>query len=254
MTRSSLWNIRSILRNPYLVAILGDMVDHSKPMKLLVIGGTSILSESISQLARIEEYQIETTSRGGKVCSYADTQHELDLSSVSSLEEFLRGISTHRYNRIIVLTGETSGIDVDANGTEEINAYYNTHLINTVYLIDQLLAKLETPGNLIYISSIAATNSSYDCHYSAVKAGVTAYIKSRSRFLSANQSSFSIAPSLIKDTKMYRGMSTNTVANHLVRNKGRLISPNEVAKYVWAQRPETTMAINGQLISVGNEY
>jgi NAD(P)-dependent dehydrogenase (short-subunit alcohol dehydrogenase family) len=114
--------------------------------------------------------------------------------------------------------------------------------------------KLETPGNLIYISSIAASNSSFDCHYSAVKAGVSAYLKSRSRFLDTNQSSFSIAPSLIEGTKMYLEMSPETVANHLVRNKGRLTSVDEISRYVWAQNPEISLALNGKLISVGNEY
>jgi NAD(P)-dependent dehydrogenase (short-subunit alcohol dehydrogenase family) len=236
------------------VAILVYMVNHSKPKKLLVIGGTSILSESLAQLARIENYEIETTSRGGKICRYANNQYELELSSLGNVEEFLRSIATHKYHRIIVLTGEASGIDVNSNATEAINAYYTAHLTNTVYLIDQLLMKLETPGNLIYISSIAASNSSFDCHYSAVKSGVSAYLKSRSRFLESNQSSFSIAPSLIEGTKMYLEMSPKTAANHLVRNKGRLTSPDEVSKYVWAQKPEITMSINGQMISVGNEY
>ena len=230
------------------------MVEHSKPKKLLLIGGTSILSEALAQLARIENYEIETTSRGGKICRYANNQYELDLNSITSVGEFLRKISEHKYHRIIVLTGEASGIDVNTNGTEAINAYYTAHLTNTVYLIDKLLLKLETPGNLIYISSIAASNSSFDCHYSAAKAGVTAYLKSRSRFLDSNQSSFSIAPSLIEGTKMYLEMLPKTVANHIVRNKGRLTSPDEVSKYIWAQKPEITMAMNGQLISVGNEY
>jgi NAD(P)-dependent dehydrogenase (short-subunit alcohol dehydrogenase family) len=236
------------------VSILADMVDHSKPKKLLIVGGTSVLSESLAQLAGIENYEIHSTSRGGKICSYANNQYDLDLSCLGHVEDFLNVISPHKYERIIVLTGKASGIEVNAKASEAINAYYTAHLVNTVHLIDKLLMNLDTQGNLIYISSIAATNSSFDCHYSAVKAGVTAYIKSRSRFLEINQSSFSIAPSLIEGTKMHLEMSAQVVASHLVRNKGRLISVDEVSKYIWALKPEFTMAINGQLISVGNEY
>lgn len=236
------------------MVILDNMVDHSKPKKLLVIGGTSILSENIAHLARLENYEIETTSRGGKICSYADIQYELDLGSLENVENFLLDVSKNKYHRIIILTGEASGIEINSTAAVAIQDYYAAHLINTIYLIDRLMTKLETPGNLVYISSIAATNSSYDCHYSAVKSGVSAYIKSRSRFLANNQSSFSIAPSLILDTKMYLGMSPETVANHLVRNRGRLTSADEVSKFVWAQKPEITMALNGQMISVGNEY
>lgn len=230
------------------------MVDHSKPKKLLVIGGTSILSEKIAHLARLENYEIEITSRGKKICNYADNQYELDLDSLENVKNFLLEVSGNEYHRIIILTGEASGIEVNSTATIAIHGYYTAHLINTIYLIDRLMSNLETPGNLIYISSIAATNSSFDCHYSAVKSGVSAYIKSRSRFLANNQSAFSIAPSLILGTKMYLEMSPETIANHLVRNRGRLTSSDEVSKYVWAQKPETTMAINGQLISVGNEY
>jgi NAD(P)-dependent dehydrogenase (short-subunit alcohol dehydrogenase family) len=230
------------------------MVDHPNPKKLLVIGGTSILSESLAQLARNERYEIDTTTRDGKSCSYASNQYELDLGSLGNVETFLERILMRKYHRIIVITGEASGIEVNSNATDAINAYYTTHLTNTVYLIDKLLMKLETPGNLIYISSIAASNSSFDCHYSAVKAGVSAYLKSRSRFLDTNQSSFSIAPSLIEGTKMYLDMSPETVANHLVRNKGRLTSVDEISRYVWAQNPEISLALNGKLISVGNEY
>ena len=230
------------------------MIDQSKPKKLLVIGGTSILSYALGQLARIEDYEIDVTSRGGKFCSYAHNQYDLDLGTLSHVEEFLRRISQKKYHRIIVLTGEASGIEVNTNAPESLNAYYTAHLVNTVYLIDKLLMTLETQGNLIYISSIAASNSSFDCHYSTVKAGVTAYIKSRSRFLDSEQSTFSVAPSLIEATKMYLEMSSKIVANHIVRNKGRLTSVDEVSKYIWAQKPEITKAINGRLISVGNEY
>lgn len=230
------------------------MIVQSKQKKLLVIGGTSILSESLAQLARLENYEIDATSRGGKLCRYANNQYDLNLSSLSNLEEFLRKISLRKYHRVIVLTGAASGIEVDTNISEAIDAYYTAHLINTVYLIDKLLMKLETEGNLIYISSIAASNSSFDSHYSAVKAGVSAYIKSRSRFLDGNQSSFSIAPSLMHSTRMYLEMSDQVKANHLVRNRGRLTSVDEVSKYIWAQNPQITMAINGRIISVGNEY
>lgn len=236
------------------MAILTSMVDHSKPKNLLVIGGSSILSECIAQLARNDNYEIDTTTRGGKVSGYANNVYELDLNSRDSVTDFLKCIEMRKYERIIVLTGEASGISVNENDSHAINAYYNAHLTHTVYLIDKLLMKLENPGNLIYISSKAASNSSFDCHYSAVKAGVAAYVKSRSRFLNSNQSSFSIAPSLIEGSKMYLEMSPSTLANHLVRNKGRLTSPDEISKYIWGQKPQITMAINGQVISVGNEY
>lgn len=236
------------------MVILVNMVDHSKPKKLLLIGGTSILSENIAHLAQLENYEIETTSRGGQICSYADNQYELDLDSLENVEKFLLDVSGNEYHRIIILTGEASGIEVNSTASVAIHDYYTAHLINTIYLIDKLMTKLETPGNLIYISSIAAKNSSFDCHYSAVKSGVSAYMKSRSRFLANNQSAFSIAPSLILGTKMYLEMSPETVANHLVRNRGRLTSTDEVSKFVWAQKPEISMAVNGQLISVGNEY
>lgn len=230
------------------------MVDHSKSKKLLIIGGTSILSDYLAQLAKKEDYEIEITSRSEKKCKYADNQFKLDLSDQSNILEFLNHTEFNSYRRIVVLTGETSRIEVKSDAKNEIDVYYATHLANTVFLLDKIVKNLENPGNLIYMSSIAAIKSSYDCHYSAVKAGVSAYIRSRSRFLDRNQSMVSIAPSLIDGTRMYLEMSPETIASHLVRNRGRLTSPDEVSKFIWALQPESTVAINGQMISVGNEY
>lgn len=223
-------------------------------MKLLIVGGSSALAEYLGILARSHKYEVTATFRSQETHSNFDSCAFLDLSSISSIEDFLSTHANAKFQRIIILTGSESGIGTNLESISKIESYYATHLVNTIYFLDKILDKLDLVGNLIYLSSIAAINSSFDCHYSAVKAGISAFIKSRSRFLEPNQSAFSVAPSLIEGTRMHDSMSSENLSVHKIRNKGKLASISEIGDFIWAQEPRATIAINGRQISVGNEY
>ena len=217
------------------------------------MGGTSRIFEGIRDRAIQSGYQVYGTTRGSN--DLMDHNFfRLDLANKESVDDFLFQLGDFEFQRILILTGESSIRYCEELESLGISKYYETHLINTIAVIENLIGRLTEPGNLIYISSIAALRSSYDFHYSAVKAGVAAYIKSKSRFLSKNQSIFSLAPSLIIGTRMYDEMSLDTKASHLVRNHGRVSSIEELNNFIWSLEPASTTILNGQTVPVGNDY
>ena len=217
------------------------------------MGGTSRIFEGIRDRAIQSGYQVYGTTRGSN--DLMDHNFfRLDLANKESVDDFQFQLGDFEFQRILILTGESSIRYSEELESLGISKYYETHLINTIAVIENLIGRLTEPGNLIYISSIAALRSSYDFHYSAVKAGVAAYIKSKSRFLSNNQSIFSLAPSLIIGTRMYDEMSLDTKASHLVRNHGRVSSIEELNNFIWSLEPTSTTILNGQTVPVGNDY
>jgi NAD(P)-dependent dehydrogenase (short-subunit alcohol dehydrogenase family) len=229
------------------------MLFQEYPKRVLVVGGTSRIFEGIRDKAIQSDYQVYGTSRGSTELTDRNFLR-LDLANRESVDDFGVQLGEMKFQRILVLTGELSAHFSEEFGSFGISKYYETHLVNTISVIESLIERLTEPGNLIYISSIAALRSSYDYHYSAVKAGVSAYIKSRSRFLHANQSMFSLAPSLLIGTRMYDDMSAETKASHLVRNHGRISSIEELNSFIWSLEPTSTTILNGQTVPVGNDY
>lgn len=217
------------------------------------MGGTSRIFEGIRDKAIHSGYQVYGTTR--VPTGLIDHNFfRLDLANKESIDDFQFQLGEFKFQRILILTGESSFRYSEGLDALNISKFYETHLINTIAVIENLTGRLSESGNLIYVSSIAALRSSYDYHYSAVKAGVAAYIKSKSRFLGAKQSMFSLAPSLIIGTRMYDDMSVDTKASHLVRNHGRISTIDELNNFIWSLEPDGTTILNGQMVPVGNDY
>jgi NAD(P)-dependent dehydrogenase (short-subunit alcohol dehydrogenase family) len=109
-------------------------------------------------------------------------------------------------------------------------------------------------ANMIVIGSIAASRSSFDPHYSAVKSSLEAFVKSYSKKLEFNKSIVTLSPSLIENSKMYKDMDSLTREKHYLHSNNKLLSTKQVADLIFALTPEITANMNGRTLAIGNDY
>jgi NADP-dependent 3-hydroxy acid dehydrogenase YdfG len=169
--------------------------------KVLIIGGTSSLAQPIISKLENNGYEIAAmTFRQVDKIYNNYTWIKLDLYDKHSIEMFFTFLPKHFYSKIIFLSGSGLGRSYKDVAEDEMISFYDAFLINYISLIMNLTHMLEFDGQIVFISSIAADIPIQDAHYSAVKAGVEAFVRSASSQLSDNQSMFSISPATITDS------------------------------------------------------
>jgi NADP-dependent 3-hydroxy acid dehydrogenase YdfG len=188
---------------------------------VLIIGGTSSLAKPIISKLENQGYTIDLMTYRQEDKKYEDYSWVyLDLENQQNVNEFIYRHHKNKYSKIIFLSGNSLGKEIKQVDPRATSNYYQSYLINYVSIIISLLKYLDDEGQIIFISSIAANIPIQDAHYSAVKAGVEAFIRSLSIQLKENQSAFSIVPGTITDftreqissiiadsDKTYNGMS-----------------------------------------------
>jgi NAD(P)-dependent dehydrogenase (short-subunit alcohol dehydrogenase family) len=173
---------------------------------VLIVGGSSGLSNIIVSTLENNGYQIDSMTYRNKNKTYGSYNWiYLDLEDFESVKIFIDQLKTNYYSKIILLPGNTLGNYPDFKNIPEniVRNFYNAYLFNYNWLVINLLKSLSNEGQIISISSMAANKPIRDANYSAVKAGVQAFIMSLSVSLNKDQSAFSISPGLIYDTKAF---------------------------------------------------
>ena len=190
--------------------------------KVLIIGGTAKLAKPIISKLESNGYEISamTFRQSNKI--YGNyTWIKLDFYDKNSIINFLDVLKSNFYSKIIFLPGNSLGKIYKNISENEMISFYNAFLINYISLIIDLSNRLDYDGQIIFISSIAANIPIQDAHYSAVKAGVEAFIRSLSIQLKSGQSAFSISPATITD-KMREDIS-NLIAESNFSYNGKTI-------------------------------
>jgi len=164
-----------------------------KKENILILGGTS---HTMKILASYNFYNIEDITYYNKNEIYGKYDWTyLDMGDFSTIDLFLTKINDKKYSKIIFAIGNS--FVGDENNIEELVLFYKAYLINYIYLINNLIKNLKSNGQIIFISSIASEIPIQNAHYSAVKAGVEAFIRSKSISMKENQILYSISPSTI---------------------------------------------------------
>lgn len=178
----------------------------------------------------------------------------LDLKSHDSISEFLQSISENNFERIIVLIGATSNLEGDTGSLDLLYSYYENYISGLHYLIRQVIPLLQEPGNMVVLSSRAASHPSFDAHYAATKGALESLIRSLAPKLSSLQSVICIAPSLIENSEMYYEMSAENIEKHRSRSSKKLLDTNDIARFIFEMSPQVTQEINGRTIPIGSDY
>lgn len=223
--------------------------------KVLIIGGTSSLASKIIECAQVDGYELYCTTRRNKFeDNHKVTWLNLKLESLDSISDLLTQIREEKFERIIVLLGAVTNRDYFQIQYEEIAEYYRTYLTNLNYLFTKLISHLEELGNILLMSSRAASNPSFDAHYSAVKSGLEGYVRSSVRVLSPMQSAVTVSSGLILNSSMYKDMDESIRESHEERSQGKLLELEEAGSLLWALTPDKTIGYSGTTIRIGPDY
>lgn len=225
---------------------------------VLIVGGSSSLANPLIEGARQDDFRVFATYRNGPESLKNVSIHsafELNLESRESIESLIQSLKGVEFQRIYILIGKLSQQDPYNISYESMKNYFQVYGVNLCYLIDCLTKFLskDSPSFLIFVSSRAAFNPSYDVMYSATKACVTSFIQSRATFLPVSQIAVSVASGLIIGSKMYREMP-NQVDKHLRLSGGQLLDVNQFTKQLWGLDFVSLKNRTDEVINIGPVY
>jgi NAD(P)-dependent dehydrogenase (short-subunit alcohol dehydrogenase family) len=213
----------------------------SNEKKVLIVGGTSCIAKEIIEALESNQYKINLMTFRQQWKIYGDyTWAYCDLEEVDSVNNLIDLIKKDKYSKMIFLPGNSLGPVVGEHSYEQLEAFYNAFVFRYNFLIKEASKCLTEDGLIISISSIAANIAINDAHYSAVKAGVQAFVKSLSLKLRPNQSAFSISPGLIyNSTTFNRQKYTGDISE--------LATKDQIAKII----ANADKSYNGKVIEIG---
>jgi NAD(P)-dependent dehydrogenase (short-subunit alcohol dehydrogenase family) len=234
------------------------MLSKENRKRILLVGGDSSLARNLIAYAKSENYEIHKTNRGLEGCKQNpdfENTHYLDLESLVSIDNFLHTIANVDFIQIYFLIGKLSRIEPLDLNYSITRSYLETYSTNTCYLIDKLLLQLSQTekSRFVFISSRAASKKSYDALYSASKASVSAFIRSRSNFLPSNQVAVSIETGLILGSKMNYQMKSEE-SKHLKLSNGKLLTVDEFVTLLWTLDFDDLSSRNGSVFHLGPQY
>lgn len=209
--------------------------------KVLIVGGTSGIAPEIINRLEEKKYVIDlmTFRQHNKIYGEYKWVY-LNLEDMSSITDLLKSIKNNKYSKIIFLSGNSIGKSSTDISYDELQNFYDAFLLRYVYLIQESSKLLADDGQIISISSVAANFPVEDANYSAVKAGVQAFVRSLSCNLKLDQSAFSISPSLIYE-------STSFYQQDYKGDISKLASKDEIANII----ANADKSYNGKVIHLG---
>lgn len=183
---------------------------------VLIVGGTSSIVPKMIELLEDNQYSIELMTFRQKNKIYGEYNWlYLDLEDINSVEDLLNVASQKTYEKIIFVSGNSLGNYGNDVPYSALQVFYDAFLLRYNFLIKELSKFLNDTGQIVYISSMAANVAIGDANYSAVKAGVQAFVKSLSFQLKNKQSAFSISPGLIYGTPAFNQQNYEGDVNSL---------------------------------------
>ena len=177
--------------------------------KTLVIGGTGSLGKIlVEKLVKNGNDVISTSTIKKK----NDTSY-LNFEDKKSIKKLSQSID--QINHLIFASGYEPKLNLEKYDNSHAAKMLNIHVVAPLNLISQLKDKIINGGSIIFISSVAAYKGSYDPAYAAAKGAINAMTRSLAKELAPDLRVNAIAPSLVYDSKVYKGMTSDFRTNHL---------------------------------------
>lgn len=202
-------------------------------------------------LAEARGYHVTGTCRNiAKKYSAISEWLELDISSLSSVENFLTEVKGKEFELILFLAGATNPQRINLAG------YISTYFSNTIFLMERLIEEfgLNSPCCFIFVSSRAVKYPSFDVYYSAIKAGLVSALRSLSLFAHPESKLISVMPGLIEKSQMYLEMEEYIRKSHHLRSNNGLLSILGTASAIFEVIENKDNFDNGALVEIGPSY
>lgn len=223
------------------------------PRDVLVLGGGSSLAiPTIKLLAGLEFLIIATTKLAEPKTEIPEVSSwlTLDVSSLTSIEQFLAKLQDKRFDFILIFVGAPS------NNSDTPSAYVETYLTNVTFLCQRLVSHLKqnVPTALVHVSSRSSLYPSRDVLYSAVKGGLNSAIRSMTLGLPQETKLLSVAPGLVLGSTMANDMPVAVRSDHVQRSSGELLNVDGFAVEFLKLIMRIEEIETGSVIELGPSY
>lgn len=179
----------------------------------------------------------------------------LDLTDEKSIERFIKGLakSKSRIDAAIFVSGVLPGKSLESYSYKEMTTVIDINFLGQAKCVKVLLPLLNSPSQILMVSSVSGERGSYDPIYAASKGAVIAFVKSLATWLPPQVRCVAIAPGLVEGSGMYDAMAEEVRQVHLDKSPlKKLIIAEDLAKLVldltknhWAHANGACIRING---------
>lgn len=227
---------------------------------ILVIGANSTIGIAmVREFINYGDVVIATYCNNNPKFVHGDVKWlHLDLTDEKSIEIFIKGLAKSKYqiDSSIFVSGYLPGKSLDNYSHNEMNTVVDVNFLGQAKCVQALLPLLNSPSQILMISSISGERGSYDPIYAASKGAVIAFVKSLATLLPPQVRCMSIAPGLVEGSGMYNAMSTEVRQVHLDRTPlNKLITVEDLAKMILDLTKDHWVYANGACIRInGGSY
>ena len=222
--------------------------------KILLIGGSSKVGNSIIKNLDKKNFQIHSTYNKKKSSFKYIYQYKLDLTSDSSLIDFSK--SAKNFDIIILLSSILKSKKLSAIKENEILENFRLNFLSQIILLKKLLKKQKKKCTLIFVSSISGRRGSFDPIYASAKGAMISFIKSISKWEAPKIRCIGICPGLIVNTKMYKTFTKKRLKSVLSKNPNKeFVNSNDLSKIIIDISEPHWRHANGAIIDInGGEF
>lgn len=216
--------------------------------KVLIIGGTGSLGTSmVKKLKSSYKNILLTHTRPSN-----NNIHQLDLEDADSIKNLAS--SLENLNHVIFAAGYEPKQNLKNFDIDHANRMFNIHVIGPMLLISMIKEKFLSKSSITFISSVASYKGSYDPTYAAAKGAINSLTRTLANELAPKTRVNSIAPSLINNSKVFRGMTPDFRDKHLKASiLNKFLSSNECSEAILFLMSNNH--ITGQILHInGGQY
>lgn len=222
-------------------------------MKLCVIGASSSVGQRLLTLASDRYEKIYGSYHTTPITLPNIDSFQLDLSK--ELNENNRPPNeVQQVDYLVFLQGILYGKSLGNYQSQEITQTIFVNLVSTLQIINYFMQNrlFSKDPHICLVSSIAATQGSFDATYAASKNGLLGLLKSLSKTIRTN----AIAPGLLENSGMYKQMSETDHQRHLEQTPtGQHTTVDQLAQMILDINTHPFCNMNGNVIHVnGGRY
>lgn len=218
---------------------------------ILVVGINGAIGKAVAQYFTAQGYKcIGTSSKklaGKKALLFLDLQNPQSIADLAKSVPKLAGIIF------------CAGLKPSANLANTTLAHHQQmmqlHVSGPLFVVQALEHKVKKNGAVVFISSIAAQKGSYDPSYAIAKSAVIGMTRTLANELSEKKIRVNaIAPGLVKDTPVDKGMSPDFRQKHLKQTLlQQLTTATDCAEAIYFLFTQQQMT--GQVVHInGGQY
>ena len=216
--------------------------------KLLIIGGNSNISKSFQKhfKTKYNIYLTTTKKIPNKKC------FQLDLNNDVSIIDFVDSIKKKKFDNILICPGIIYGKKITDYTFEKIDKLFNINSIGIIKLLSKILiGNVKDKTNIIFISSISERKGSFDEIYASSKSSLSKIAKSLSVNFGNSLRINVIAPSVIRNTKMYKMMNKKNISKIQMNTPNKkLLNLDDLAKIINDVFQDHWRHSNGAIIDI----